>query len=313
MAEALIRAEELVKAYEVPGERDQIAVDGVSFEVAPGESWGLLGPDGSGKSTTMRMISALSSRTGGRLTVLGLEPDDDGPAIRSRLGIVPQQDTLDLELTVRDALVTHLRLFGVPPRTGLRRAKAVLAEEGLDTVQTQSVEDLGPGARRRLAIARALMNDPRILLVDSPGEGLDPTDRSAAHGALTRVREEGLTLVVGSRDPEEVERLCDRVALLDQGRILAEGVPAALVREHTSSEVLELRFGVGRTKQAARQLFGIGERLETLADRVLVYADNGERAWTAAIERGLQPVSALVRRTHLGDVFLRLTGRTLTQ
>lgn len=313
MAEAVIHAEDLVKAYEVAGDRDLVAVDGVSFDVEPGESFGLLGPDGSGKSTTMRMVAAVSSRTGGRLSVLGLEPDDHGPAIRSRLGIVPQQDTLDLELTVREALVTHVRLFGIPPRVGLRRAKTLLAAEGLEDLARRAIEELEPGARRRLAIARALANEPRILLVDSPGQGLDATDRAAVHGALTRIRETGLTILVGSRDPEEIERLCDRVAVVDAGRILAEGVPDALVRAHASREVLELRFGVGRTKQAARQLFGIGDRLETLADRVLVYADNGERAWTAAIDRGLQPTSALVRRSHLGDVFLRLTGRTLGQ
>ncbi|MEN2738103.1 ABC transporter ATP-binding protein [Microbacterium sp. X-17] len=311
MVEPVIHAEDLVKAYEVPGERDFIAVDGLSFDVEPGESFGLLGPDGSGKSTVMRMVAAVSSRTGGRLSVLGLEPDDHAPEIRSRLGIVPQQDTLDVELTGREALVTHVRLFGVPPRIGLRRARALLTAEGLEDTMKRTIEDLDAGVRRRLAIARALVNEPRILLVDSPGEGLDATDRAAVHGALSRIRETGMTILLGTRDAEEAEKLCDRVALVDGGRVLAAGHPDALVREHTSREVLELRFGVGRTMQAARQLFGIGDRLATLADRVLVYADNGERVWAGVVERGLQPASSLVRRSNLDDVFLRLTGRTL--
>jgi lipooligosaccharide transport system ATP-binding protein len=309
----VIHAEELVKAYDTAGEHDHMVVDGLSLDILPGESFGILGARGAGTSTTVRLLAAAVPRTGGRLEVLGLDPDDYGPEVRSRLGLVPQRDDLEGELTPRETLVTHARLFGIPPRVAIRHAKDLLAEAHLDDVARQRTAGLGPGLRRRLQIARALVNDPRILLVDSPTEGLGPRDRAAVHHALKRASTAGVTLVLATRDGEEAERLCERVAILDDGRILAVGAPDELVRDHTSREVLELRFGVARTKQAARQLFGIGDRMVALADRVLLYADNGERVSVAVIDRGLQPVSSLIRRSNLGDVFLRLTGRTLTE
>jgi len=304
----VIVATGLTKAY-----KETVAVDGISFEVAPGESFGLLGPNGAGKSTTMRMIGAVSARTAGELTILGMDPDAHGPDIRSQLGVVPQQDNLDNELRVRDNLLVYGRYFGLPRAHIAQRADELLEFAQLSDRTKAKVDDLSGGMKRRLTIARALINDPRILLLDEPTTGLDPQARHILWDRLFRLKEKGTTLVLTTHYMDEAEQLCDRLIVVDKGRIMAEGSPAALIREYSSREVLEVRFGSDRNAEAAAALEGIGDRLEVLPDRILVYAHNGEDALAEVTRRGLEPITSLVRRSSLEDVFLRLTGRSLIE
>lgn len=289
------------------------AVDGISFDIAPGESFGFLGPNGAGKSTTMRMIAATSTRTAGELTVLGLDTNHHGPQIRAQLGIVPQGDLLDEELRVIDNLTVYGRYFGLPRAYVRQRAEELLDFAQLRDKRLARVDGLSGGMKRRLTIARGLINNPKIMLLDEPTTGLDPQARHVLWDRLFRLKEEGVTLVVTTHFMDEAEQLCDRLVVIDKGRIVAEGSPPSLIRQYSTREVLEVRFGSSRNEEAARVLGGIGERQEVLPDRVLIYADNGEHALQAVIERGMEPVTSLVRRSSLEDVFLRLTGRSLIE
>ena len=313
MPASVISALDLKKIYPVKGKPDFVAVDGLSFEVAPGESFGLLGPNGAGKSTTMKMIGAVSSRTAGSLEILGLDPDDYGPEIRARLGVVPQQDNLDGELNARENLFVYGRYFGLPARVCREKAEELLAFAQLEDKATSKVDQLSGGMKRRLTIARGLINDPRILLLDEPTTGLDPQARHVLWDRLFRLKERGTTLVLTTHYMDEAEQLCDRLIVVDKGAIMAEGSPAALIREHSSREALEVRFGSDKNAEAATQIEGIGDRVEVLPDRVLVYAHDGEAALARITERGLTPMTSLVRRASLEDVFLRLTGRSLIE
>lgn len=308
MPQPVITARNLTKKY-----GDFTAVDGIDFEVAPGESFGLLGPNGAGKSTTMRMVGAVSTRTAGDLEILGLDPNDHGPDIRSQLGVVPQQDNLDQELRVRDNLLVYGRYFGLSRSVIAERADALLEFAQLADRTKAKVDDLSGGMKRRLTIARALINEPRILLLDEPTTGLDPQARHILWDRLFRLKEQGTTLVLTTHYMDEAEQLCDRLVVVDKGRIMAEGSPAALIREYSSREVLEVRFGSDRNAEAAEKLQGIGERLEVLPDRILVYSGNGEAELERITQLGLHPITSLVRRSSLEDVFLRLTGRSLIE
>jgi lipooligosaccharide transport system ATP-binding protein len=305
---AVITASSLTKKY-----KDFAAVDGISFEVAPGESFGLLGPNGAGKSTTMRMVGAVSTRTGGDLRILGLDPDQHGPEIRSQLGVVPQTDNLDSELRVRDNLIVYGRYFGIPRRQIAKRADELLEFAQLSDRAKSRVDDLSGGMKRRLTIARALVNDPRILLLDEPTTGLDPQARHILWDRLFRLKEQGTTLVLTTHYMDEAEQLCDRLVVVDKGAIMAEGSPAALIKEYSTREVVEVRFGSDRNADVANQLAGVGDRIEVLPDRILIYSDNGEAELGEILRRGLTPITSLVRRSSLEDVFLRLTGRSLIE
>src|SRR4051794_34348263 len=287
------------------------AVEAIDFAVARGESFGFLGPNGAGKSSTMRMIAAVSPVTAGNLRILGRDPAVDGPAIRSRLGVVPQQDNLDMELTVWENLYIYGRYFGIP-----RRALRPKIDELLDFAQLterarDKVEPLSGGMKRRLTIARSLINDPEILLLDEPTTGLDPQARHVLWDRLYRLKHQGVTLVLTTHYMDEAEQLCDRLVVMDKGRIAAEGSPAELIARHASREVAELRFGIGQNEDTAERIADLAERTEVLADRVLLYVADGEKAVRMVHERGFQPVSSLVRRASLEDVFLTLTGRSL--
>jgi lipooligosaccharide transport system ATP-binding protein len=306
--EPVIVARDLVKKY-----KEFPAVGGISFEVAPGESFGLLGPNGAGKSTTMRMVGAVSTRTSGDLSILGLDPNQYGPEIRSQLGVVPQADNLDTELRVRDNLIVYGRYFGLPIKRVRQRADELLAFAQLEDKAKSKVDDLSGGMKRRLTIARALINDPRILLLDEPTTGLDPQARHILWDRLFRLKEQGTTLVLTTHYMDEAEQLCDRLVVVDKGVIMAEGSPASLIRDYSTREVLEVRFGSERNAQVAGELDGVGQRVEVLPDRILIYTDNGERELVTVTDRGLQPITSLVRRSSLEDVFLRLTGRSLIE
>jgi lipooligosaccharide transport system ATP-binding protein len=304
----VITAVSLTKLY-----KSFAAVDGLSFEVAPGESFGLLGPNGAGKSTTMRMVGAVSTRTSGELSILGLDPNSHGPEIRSQLGVVPQQDNLDMELRVRDNLIVYGRYFGIPRAVISKKADELLEFAQLSDRAKSKVDDLSGGMKRRLTIARALVNDPKILLLDEPTTGLDPQARHILWDRLFRLKEQGTTLVLTTHYMDEAEQLCDRIVVVDKGMIMAEGSPASLIRDHSSREVLEVRFGSDRNAEVAAKITGAGERIEVLPDRILIYSADGEAELVKLTEAGFTPITSLVRRSSLEDVFLRLTGRSLVE
>ena len=292
------------------------AVDSIDFEVGGGESFGFLGPNGAGKSSTMRMIGGVSPVTSGELRVLGLDPKEHGPAIRARLGVVPQEDTLDLELTVRDNLVIYGRYFDLARKEARRRADELLEFVQLTDWATSVVDNLSGGMKRRLTIARALINEPDILLLDEPTTGLDPQARHVVWDRLYRLKHRGVTLVLTTHYMDEAEQLCDRLVVMDRAKIVAEGSPRQLIDRWSTPEVLELRFPTGVADSLDGQLDdcvteGWAERVEVLPDRVLLYTADGDAAAEAVHRRGLKPLATLVRRSSLEDVFLRLTGRTL--
>jgi lipooligosaccharide transport system ATP-binding protein len=304
--EVVIRARSLSKKY-----KDFVAVDGVDFDVFRGEAFGLLGPNGAGKSTTMKMITSVSQRTGGELSILGKEPNSHGPEIRAHLGVVPQKDMLDRELKVWENLVTYGRYFGLPRKWLKTKVDELLEFAQLTDKRNEKADDLSGGMQRRLAIARGLVNEPEILLLDEPTTGLDPQARHILWDRLFRLKEQGVTLVITTHYMDEAEQLCDRLIVMDKGKIMAEGAPGELIKKYSSKEVVELRFGTDKNEQVAKELEGMGERLELLPDRILIYTEKGEELLGQIVERGLHPITSLVRRSSLEDVFLRLTGRTL--
>ena len=303
---ALIHARALTKRFD-----DLVAVDAIDFDVQQGEAFGFLGPNGAGKSSTMRMIGCVSPPTAGTLSILGLDPIRDGAAIRSRLGVVPQQDTLDFELTVRENIVIYGRYFGLSRGELRQRADDLLQFVQLEERATSRVEPLSGGMKRRLTIARSLVNDPDVLLLDEPTTGLDPQARHAVWDRLFRLKQQGVTLVLTTHYMDEAEQLCDRLVVMDKGRIAAEGSPLELIRRYSTREVVELRFRDEPPADLAARIDGLARRIESLPDRMLLYTDEGDAAADRVHDLGLHPHSVLVRRSTLEDVFLRLTGRTL--
>ena len=305
-ATAPLRARQLTKSF-----GDVQAVKGIDIDVRPGEAFGFLGPNGAGKSSTMRMIACVSPPTSGTLELFGLDATTHGAQIRGRIGVVPQLDTLDTELTVLENLWVYGRFFDLSRAEAKRRAAELLEFAQLADRAKDVVDTLSGGMKRRLSIARSLINEPQMLLLDEPTTGLDPQARHVLWDRLYRLKQQGVTLVLTTHYMDEAEQLCDRLVVMDQGLIVAEGSPQELIRAHSTREVLELRFAAGTNDQQGAVLHGIGSRIETLPDRVLVYADDGEAALAEAHHRGASPESALVRRSSLEDVFLTLTGRTL--
>jgi lipooligosaccharide transport system ATP-binding protein len=305
---ALIHARGLTKRFGT-----FTAVDHVDFDVAPGEAFGFLGPNGAGKTSTMRMIGCVSPASDGLLRTFGLDPAQHGPQIRARLGVVPQQDTLDNELTVRENLLIYGRYFGLSRQECGRRADELLEFAQLLERRNDQVEHLSGGMKRRLTIARALINEPQLMLLDEPTTGLDPQARHLLWDRLYRLKQRGTTLVLTTHYMDEAEQLCDRLVVMDKAKIVAEGSPRQLIDRYSTREVTELRFPAGVQDGLNGQLDGLADRIEWLPDRVLLYANDGEAVAVAAHERGLQPETVLVRRSTLEDVFLRLTGRSLVE
>jgi lipooligosaccharide transport system ATP-binding protein len=307
----LVHARGLVKRF-----GELVAVDGVDFDVERGESFGFLGPNGAGKTSTMRMIGCVSPPSGGTLSILGLDPVTRGADIRARLGVVPQQDTLDMDLTVRENIIIYGRYFGLPRSDLGRRADELIDFVQLNERANDKVEPLSGGMKRRLTIARSLVNDPEVLLLDEPTTGLDPQARHTVWDRLFRLKQRGVTQILTTHYMDEAEQLCDRLVVMDKGKIAAEGSPQELIRRYSTREVVELRFrGENRPDEVAAELKsrldGFVRRLEALPDRLLLYTDDGDATASHVHELGLEPESVLVRRSTLEDVFLHLTGRTL--
>jgi lipooligosaccharide transport system ATP-binding protein len=306
-SDVLIHAKDLTKRF-----GDFTAVDGISFELHRGEAFGFLGPNGAGKSSTMRMIGCVSPPTSGELTILGMDTVRQGQVIRARLGVVPQEDTLDTELTVRENLLIYGRYFGLPRDVIAERTARLLDFVQLTDRADDQVDPLSGGMKRRLTIARSLVNEPEILLLDEPTTGLDPQARHVVWDRLFRLKQQGVTLVLTTHYMDEAEQLCDRLVVMDGGRIAAEGSPRELIERFSTAEVLELRFHPSEHDQAGEKLSDVpADRMEVLADRVLLYVPDGDAALAAARARGVEPLTSLVRRSTLEDVFLRLTGRRL--
>jgi lipooligosaccharide transport system ATP-binding protein len=308
MSEALISARGLTKRY-----GDFTAVDAIDFDVAKGESFGLLGPNGAGKSTTMRIIAATSQRTSGTITILGRDPEEHGPQIRAHLGVVPQQDNLDTELTVTENLFIYGRYFGLSKKFIRTKIEELLEFAQLEEKRDVKVDALSGGMKRRLTIARALVSEPDILMLDEPTTGLDPQARHILWDRLFRLKELGVTLVITTHFMDEAEQLCDRLVVMDKGKIMAEGSPLELIKTYSTKEVLEVRFGSDRNKEIAPMLRAMCSRMEELPDRILMYVEDGEALLEEILNKKLHPTTSLVRRSSLEDVFLRLTGRTLIE
>jgi lipooligosaccharide transport system ATP-binding protein len=310
MEDPLIRARGLVKRF-----GDFEAVRGIDVDVRRGEAFGFLGPNGAGKSSTMRMIGAVSPPSGGELQVFGLDPVTHGSQIRARIGVCPQEDTVDSELRVRENLVVYGRFFGLSRAECRARADELLAFVSLTDWADAKVEALSGGMKRRLTIARALVNSPRLLLLDEPTTGLDPQARHLVWERLFRLKQQGVTLVLTTHYMDEAEQLCDRLVVMDRGKIVAEGSPQTLIDQYSTREVTELRFADDGHADLAGvvtdRLGDLASRVEVLPDRLLLYANDGEAAAAAVSRGGLHPTSVLVRRSSLEDVFLRLTGRSL--
>ena len=305
----LVHARGLVKRF-----GELVAVDGVDFDVERGEAFGFLGPNGAGKTSTMRMIGCVSPPSGGTLSILGLDPVTQGADIRARLGVVPQQDTLDMELTVRENIIIYGRYFGLPRADLGRRADELIDFVQLNERANDKVEPLSGGMKRRLTIARSLVNDPEVMLLDEPTTGLDPQARHVVWDRLYRLKRQGVTLVLTTHYMDEAEQLCDRLVVMDRGKIVAEGSPRDLIERYATREVVELRFDDGsRPDDLTYWTDGLVSRVESLPDRVLLYTDDGDAASHGLHERGLVPEAVLVRRSTLEDVFLHLTGRSLIE
>jgi lipooligosaccharide transport system ATP-binding protein len=306
MSEPLVTARGLTKRF-----GSFTAVDAIDFEVEAGQAFGFLGPNGAGKSSTMRMIGATSPVTEGYLRVLGMDPESDGPAIRARLGVVPQEENLDHELSVYENLLIYGRYFGLPKRVIDERIDELLHFAELTDRRNDTVEPLSGGMKRRLIIARGLINQPELLILDEPTTGLDPQARHLLWDRLYRLKQQGVTLVITTHYMDEAEQLCDRLVIMDKGKIAAEDSPRQLITHYSPREVLELRFPVDEQERAVERLQGVGERSEVLPDRVLLYTNDADRTFVEVTERGIVPESTVTRRSTLEDVFLRLTGRTL--
>jgi lipooligosaccharide transport system ATP-binding protein len=305
MAVPLVIAESLTKRFD-----DLTAVDSVDFEIHPGESFGFLGPNGAGKTSTMRMIATVSPVTSGTLSVFGLDPAADGRQIRGRLGVVPQEDNLDLELTVAENLYIYGRYHDMARPKIKDKIEELLDFAELTARRDSQVEALSGGMKRRLTIARALINEPDLVILDEPTTGLDPQARHLLWDRLYRLKQQGATLIISTHYMDEAEQLCDRLVVMDKAKIVAEGSPRALIEEYAPREVVELRIHDGM-QAAIERLVELAPRIEPLADRVLVYTDDADRTLKEVHDQGIVTDSALVRRSTLEDVFLRLTGRAL--
>ena len=304
----LIEVKNLVKKF-----NEFTAVNGVTFSVAQGESFGILGPNGAGKSSTMRILGATSQRTSGDVQILGKDPELHGPQIRAHLGVVPQQDNLDEELTCAENLYIYGRYFGLPKKLVTQKLDELLEFAQLTEKKNAKVKSLSGGMKRRLTIARALVSDPDILMLDEPTTGLDPQARHILWDRLFRLKEKGVTLLITTHHMDEAEQLCDRLIVMDNGKIMAEGSPSGLIKEYSSKEVLEVRFGSDRNAQMVEKLNHLSERLEVLPDRLLMYTESGEELLAKISALNIHPNTSLVRRSSLEDVFLRLTGRSLIE
>jgi lipooligosaccharide transport system ATP-binding protein len=284
-------------------------VDGLDLEVAAGSCFGLLGPNGAGKTTTIRVLTAASPRDAGEVEVLGLDPAREPRRVKGSIGVVPQMDNLDPDFSVRRNLVVYARYFGIPAARARERADELLRFVRMEDRAGAATDELSGGLKRRLVIARALLHDPRLLVLDEPTTGLDPQSRRELWERVRDLRRRGVTVLLTTHYMEEAEALCDRVAIVDHGRILVEGVPADLVRRHARRDTVEAH---GIPEEALRALAGPGDEVEVHGERAAIHSEAGEEVYRRVAEAHPR-AEAVLRRSTLEDVFLRLTGRGLRE
>jgi lipooligosaccharide transport system ATP-binding protein len=307
--EPAVIARSLRKSY---GER--VAVDGIDFDVRPATCFGFLGPNGAGKTTTMKMIYGLATVGGGDLRVLGLDARTQRRAIKARLGVVPQETNLDGEVTVLENLLVQASYFGIEKQTAEARARELLEFTRLADRSDDKIPSLSGGMKRRLLVARALVNEPDMVVLDEPTTGLDPQARLAVWRSLESLKRRGVTLLLTTHYMEEAARLCDRLVIMDEGSIVAEGEPGSLVRQHVGREVLELHVADAcDAEELVASLDGRLEGHDFTEDALMLYASDAEKLLEEIDQERYPTESALVRRASLEDVFLRLTGRSLRE
>jgi lipooligosaccharide transport system ATP-binding protein len=306
LSEAVVVARGLEKRF-----GDFVAVDGIDFSILRGEVFGFLGPNGAGKTSTMRMVACMSPRSGGTLTVRGLDPNTDGPTIRSGIGVVPQDDALDAELSVLDNLYIYGRYFDLPRKVIRERSAQLLDFAQLTERGTTKVDDLSGGMRRRLTIARALISAPELVILDEPTTGLDPQARHLVWERLYELKREGTTLVITTHYMDEAEQLCDRLVVMDRGRIVAGGTPRDLIERYVAKEAVELRLAPEDFAAVHAALDGAVATIEQIGNRLCCYGEDGDAILERVTQAGVHPVSSIVRRASLEDVFLALTGHSL--
>ncbi|MGB1697234.1 MAG: ABC transporter ATP-binding protein [Thermoplasmatota archaeon] len=289
------------------------AVAGIDLQIRPGICFGLLGPNGAGKTTTIRMLQCVSPRDGGELSVLGMDPAVDGRAIKARLGVVPQEDNLDPDFTVRENLTIFARFFGTAPNKAGDRADELLRFMNLTEKAGARVDELSGGMKRRLVVARSLIGDPDVLLLDEPTTGLDPQARHSLWETIRSLRREGKTILLTTHYMDEAEMLCDELVVVDKGAVLEQGNPRELITKHCGKEALELVARDGDTATLDAMLETLADTpYERVVDRVIAYGDNLEPL-QASIRDAHDLQESVLRRATLEDVFLRLTGRALRE
>ncbi len=302
----VIVAENLVKEY-----NGFPAVRGISFRVCEGECFGFLGPNGAGKTSTVRMIYCFSPVSSGQLTVLGMDVRTQAREIKRRLGVVPQENNLDPDLKVLQNLLVYASFFRLPKNKARLTAMELLEFFGLADKAHERVDTLSGGMKRRLTIARALINKPAVLILDEPTTGLDPQARHMVWQRLRRLKEQGVTLILTTHYMEEASQLCDRLVVMDEGEILEEGEPRRLISKHIGAEILEVGFAAAREREIVRQLNGLIRGYQVVGENVFLYPHNGQELLKALQRMPFQLNHQFLRPATLEDVFLKLTGKKL--
>ncbi len=286
-----------------------VAVNGISFKVLPGECFGILGPNGAGKTTTIRMLYGFSPLREGKLHLFGLDVQRDLRKIKARIGVCQQQNSLDPDLTVQQNLEVFARYFDIPKKEAERKVEKLLSFIALDHRRNAMVNELSGGLMRRLVVARALINDPDLVILDEPTTGLDPQSRHQVWERLEQLKSRGLTILLTTHNMDEASRLCDRLVIMDYGRILVEGKPLDLIRAHVGREVIE----VNNPTSVVREYITLHcQQFEDLGHRLIIYSDEGSNLFHTISSR-FREQGCLLRMATLEDVFLRLTGRELRE
>ena len=301
--EILVEAENLTKKF-----GDLVAVDDVNFEIFKGESFGFLGPNGAGKTTIMRMIQSVSPLTGGKLTLAGMDVTEHGREIKSIVGVAPQEDNLDPDFTVFQNLIFYARYFDIPKEKAKRKAEELLRFVQLEEKRDVIITSLSGGMRRRLILARALVNEPQILILDEPTTGLDPQARHLIWDKIRNMQKQGVTVILTTHYMDEAAQLCDRITIMDHGKIIEKDKPMDLVKKHVGEEVLEVLYS-GEAMEFLKQTFP-DARIDVVGDKIQVFA-NKPRGVLAKVLEEASFKGALIRDSNLEDVFLKLSGRSL--
>jgi lipooligosaccharide transport system ATP-binding protein len=303
--EILVEAENLTKKFD-----DLVAVNGINFKIFNGESFGFLGPNGAGKTTTMKMLNGVSPPTSGNLTVACMDIRKNARKVKSMIGVAPQEDNLDPDFTVFQNLSVYARYFDIPDKDAKKRAEALLKFVQLEEKRDVIINNLSAGMKRRLIIARALLNEPQVLILDEPTTGLDPQARHLIWEKIRSLKKQGVTVILTTHYMDEASQLCDRLIIMDHGKIVEEGKPMDLIQKHVGEEVLEVAFSEEVIK-LLKQTFD-SARIEVVGDKIHVFTSHPRGAFSKMLKMSSFK-GAVIRDANLEDVFLKLTGRRLRE